>query len=219
MIESKNFIIKYDLYEDYLNNLINDLEKNISRIFDFFKIDKLDNKINIEIISTKNKFDEVFFDIHKFKPDLNSIGFYHNNRIIYLSYSDFKNTNHINDTYEDYINVLIHECTHYVHSQYTNDKMSLRCINEGLALFIGHQYTKIDYNKFNCKLDSLLNQENIDYYNYYLLFNFIYENYDREILFKFISDKQYTINNIEKVYNDIVNKYNINTTITMNKIS
>ena len=113
-----------------------------------------------------------------------------------------------------YINVLIHECTHYVHSQYTNNKMSLRCINEGLALFIGRQYSELDYNKFNCKLDSLLNQENIDYYNYYLLFNFIYENYDKETLFKFISDKEYTINNLERIYKDIINKYNIDLAIT-----
>lgn len=203
MIESKRFRINYEIYEDYLNNLIIGLENSIDKVFNFFGIEDLNQKIIINIISSKSKFDEIFYNAHYFKPQLEGVGFYRNNEITYLTYSEFKNANHQQDTYEDYLNILIHECVHFIHAVCNNNRLSLKCINEGLALFLGKQYTGIDYSKFNCNLDDLINEENIDYYNFYLIFNFIYENYDKKTLFKFINNKEYATNNIKEIYNKI----------------
>lgn len=201
--KTKNFVIYYGNNEDFISKLSNNLEDKLTSVLSFFEIEKLNKKIIIKIISNKNEFDDIFYKVHNFKPDLNGMGFYHNGEIIYLSYNGLAGTNHKNDSYETYINILIHECVHFIHGIITNDKMSLRCLNEGIALYLGKQYNEIDYAKFNCELEDLLNQKNIDYYNYYLLMCFLIDNYEKNYILKILKDSNYAYHELENIVSNL----------------
>lgn len=201
--KTKNFVIYYGNNEDFISKLSNNLEDKLTSILSFFEIEKLNKKIIIKIISNKNEFDDIFYKVHNFKPDLNAMGFYYNGEIIYLSYNGLAGTNHKNDSYETYINILIHECVHFIHGIITNDKMSLRCLNEGIALYLGKQYNEIDYAKFNCELEDLLNQKNIDYYNYYLLMCFLIDNYEKNYILKILKDSNYAYHELENIVSNL----------------
>lgn len=201
--KTKNFVIYYGSNEDFISKLSNNLEDKLTSVLSFFEIEKLNKKIIIKIISNKNEFDDIFYKVHNFKPDLNAMGFYHNGEIIYLSYNGLAGTNHKNDSYETYINILIHECVHFIHGIITNDKMSLRSLNEGIALYLGKQYNEIDYAKFNCELEDLLNQKNIDYYNYYLLMCFLIDNYEKNYILKILKDSNYAYHELENIVSNL----------------
>ena len=106
MKETNHFIIYYNDKIDYIEKLLNNLEKKLNSILSFFEVQEVNKKIIISLISNKEDFDNIFYDIHKFKADLNSIGFYHNGKITYLSFSELNKTNHKNDSFESYINIL-----------------------------------------------------------------------------------------------------------------
>ena len=202
--ETRSFVIHYDDNENLITKLSNTLEDKLTTILSFFEIEKLNKKIIIKIISNKNEFDDIFYKVHNFKPDLNAMGFYHNGEIIYLSYNELASTNHKNDSYESYINILIHECVHFVHGIITNDKMSIRCLNEGIAIYLGKQYDEIDYTKFNCKTEDLINQKNIDYYNYYLLMCFLIDNYEKKYVLKLLRESKYAYHELRKIVSNLM---------------
>ena len=149
MLETNNFIIYFKHNEDFIEKLANDLENNLKLVLEFFEIQRLNIKIVVNILSNKNDFESSFYNVHNFYPDLNAIGFYHDSKITYLSFTELNKTNHKNESYESYVNILIHECVHFLHGYITNDKMSLRCFNEGIALFLGNQYDFVDYNNID----------------------------------------------------------------------
>ena len=60
MLESKNSIFNYVKSTDYLNNLINELERKIVEVLDYFEIKEINEKIVINII--ESKFDKLFFE-------------------------------------------------------------------------------------------------------------------------------------------------------------
>ncbi len=207
MKETNHFIINYNDKLDYIEMLSNKLENKLDPILSFFEAKAINKKIIIDLISKKEDFDIIFYDIHKFKPDLNSMGFYHNGKIIYLSFAELKKTNHKNDSFESYINVLIHECVHFIHGYITNDEMSLRCFNEGIALYFGRQYNDINYNKLNCSLDELVTQKNVDYYNYFIIMDYLIKNKDKKYILKLLKNKSFAIKELEYIYADILKQF------------
>ena len=49
--ELENFIIESDVQLDYFDNVVDYIAKNERRILDFFKLEKLPNKVKILILS------------------------------------------------------------------------------------------------------------------------------------------------------------------------
>ncbi len=49
--ELDNFIIESDVELDYFDDIVNHIIENEEGIFDFFKLDKLPNKVKIYILS------------------------------------------------------------------------------------------------------------------------------------------------------------------------
>ena len=207
MKETNHFIIYYNDKIDNIEKLLNNLEKKLNSILSFFEVQEINKKIIISLISNKEDFDNIFYDIHKFKADLNSIGFYHNGKITYLSFSELNKTNHKNDSFESYINILIHECVHFIHGYITDNKMSLRCFNEGIALYLGKQYDNIDYEKFNCSLEELITQKNIDYYNYFIIVNYLIKNKDKKYVLELLKNKNFAIKELENIYEDVKKQF------------
>ena len=203
MIETNHFIFYFNNEEDYIEKLVSCLEQKLKLILSFFEISKINKKIKITLISKKEEFDNIFYDIHKFKPDLNSMGFYHDGEITYLSFNELNKTNHKNDSFKSYINILTHECVHFIHGYVTNDKMSLRCFNEGIALYLGKQYDTIDYSKFNCTIEDLISQKNVDYYNYYIIVDYLMKNKEKKYILEILKNKSFAINELKYIYDDL----------------
>ena len=49
--ELENFIIESDIQLDYFNDIVDHIANNERRILDFFKLEKLPNKVKILILS------------------------------------------------------------------------------------------------------------------------------------------------------------------------
>jgi len=85
--------------------------------------------------------------------------------------------------------------------------MSLRCFNEGIAVYLGKQYDNIDYEKFNCSLEELITQKNIDYYNYFIIVNYLIKNKDKKYVLKLLKNKNFAIKELENIYKDVKKQF------------
>ena len=85
--------------------------------------------------------------------------------------------------------------------------MSLRCFNEGIALYLGKQYDNIDYEKFNCSLEELITQKNIDYYNYFIIVNYLIKNKDKKYVLELLKNKNFAIKELENIYEDVKKQF------------
>ena len=85
--------------------------------------------------------------------------------------------------------------------------MSLRCFNEGIALYLGKQYDNIDYEKLNCSLEELITQKNIDYYNYFIIVNYLIKNKDKKYVLELLKNKNFAIKELENIYEDVKKQF------------
>ena len=82
----------------------------------------------------------------------------------------------------------------------TNNKSSIRCINEGLACYLSNQLCKKDF-VFNASIDDIVNDKYVDYDNYYLIVKYIFDDYDKKYCDKIIYDKDFARSEIVNIYN------------------
>ena len=152
--ESKYTIIKYEETDsDLISKLCSYIDLKAQKVIDFFDSKFELPKIEINIISTKEKYDKIIgnqkFDGHT--PDW-VVGNYDrkNNKINYVSYHDYQNASHKKDDFESYLQVLMHEYIHYVTAMYSNSIDSnypIKYISEGIAYYLSGQGKNIYYDK------------------------------------------------------------------------
>ena len=65
------------------------------------------------------------------------------------------------------------------------------------------QYDNIDYEKFNCSLEELITQKNIDYYNYFIIVNYLIKNKDKKYVLELLKNKNFAIKELENIYEDV----------------
>ena len=141
-----------------------------------------------------------FYKYHNFNCGIDGVGFVVNEEIHILSYLDYKNTSHSNENIHYFYKIVFHELIHFIYLKY-NDK-PLRCLNEGVSLYFAKQYDEVDYSKFTCTLDDLLEERNVDYYNYYLIVKFIFDNYENNEVLNLLK-KENAERKLEQIYNRI----------------
>ena len=200
--ESKFFIINYtDSDKDYIDKLLIDIDTEALKIMKFFGIDEIKDKFEVNLIPTKKEFSKLSLELCNFKDDEYGIGFV-KDRIMYcLSFKDYKSTYYSFYKYEDFVKTITHEFVHSCHQLKTNNKSSIRCINEGLACYLSKQYNR-EIHELEASLDDFVNDKYINYDNYYLLVEFIFNNYDNDYISELIYNKEFARNEIEKIYND-----------------
>ena len=133
----KKYSIKVNNNE--LQNAINNCNDKIIDILDFFNIDDLEAEIKVlDYESFKNEYKTYLEE----DINLDTTGFIEDdkNQVILLDYNDFKYTNHINDTYDDYIKIAIHELVHVIHSIACNHNYPNNELWEGIAVYLSNQY-------------------------------------------------------------------------------
>ena len=206
MFLSRNkFILNYtekDKY--YIEDFMNYLNDNSKRIMDFFNLEKLSTKITINLIEKKEELDKIFTSIYN-KPAYDFlIGFAKDNQIYYISFNELNNVpKHQNDPYEYYKISIVHE---FVHScNYEFSSLWIRCLCEGLAVYLSEQRDKND-NAFNITKDELFNGR-VNYRQSFLFVKYIIENYDHEFVLNLYKSGKFAKENLDRLYDETVEYY------------
>ena len=119
-----NIVINYQREaEVYLNDLLEHLLNSRIEIYNFFGITPK-NKIEINIVPTKEKLDEIFKSNFNYDASEWVVGFTPIDKdryqIYLLSYNDYRNTVHHYKSFEDYKRTLVHEFIHIINAIFSN---------------------------------------------------------------------------------------------------
>ena len=204
MLYNNNYIIKYnECDKDYIDDLINYIDKEYSKILEFFGIDKLKKKLIISIYDDINKYKEYRFnnisDTSVGNMDVSDNNYYIN----VLSYKEYiKRKGHEEKSIDDYFKLIIHEFIHVVNDEYGTLHKSLIWIREGLAIYLSHQYDGVKKRLNKCTLKALLDDDRIYYINYYVLIDYAFNKYGEDYIKKIISNPDIQIEETKKMFND-----------------
>ena len=209
--ELENFIIESDIQLDYFNDVVDFIAKNERRILDFFKLEKLPNKVKILILSYK-PFKE--FIISKYGEILSYIrgdSNFSTHTIRILNVDDqIKYTNHKDADVEQMkytaLHEIVHQCHHIYHTDYTDYTGYKQTIwfSEGLATNISNQkYGIQDLNQ--CDFDKL--KSDFEHYNgqyryAYTIVNYILNNYSNEEIEKLYKNPDYVSKSANKIFEE-----------------
>ena len=185
-IESKHVRINYDIYStDYIKDLYDYLEKKILKIKEYLEINTINEPAEVTIYSEYNEFIKNVLKYNKYYKKVDDIPSYvvadggDDKHISVLSFNEYINVEgHQKCTIEDYKKTLVHELVHFYHHKL--NKINMIWINEGLAIYLSEQAEKYTSNKLNVQLKT--------YSDYYLVFKYVLENYDKNYILKLISN-------------------------------
>ena len=125
--------------DENVQNQINNCKNKIIEILDFFNVDNVNVEIKVlDYSSFKKEFKEYLeHDINNY-----TVGFIEDdkNMIVVLAYNDYKYTCHKNDTYDNYIKMIIHEFVHVIHSIACEHNYPNTELREGIAVYLSNQY-------------------------------------------------------------------------------
>lgn len=220
--ETKYIEIHYtDKDTDYINSLIDFIEKSEEEIVSFFDIENFGIKVMLNLfddlgcfrknISTRRKNNEV--------PQwLCGFSFIENNKFIIntLCLQEYRKTmGHANCNLKDLKHLIMHEFVHSCQQKYiklnTNTNRMPIWLKEGMAIFVSHQYenTKLD---FNATLKEIIDG-NTSYSNYYSMFSYVYNSYGKEYILellgncdKLINETPYLFEEVKKYYDGCIKK-------------
>lgn len=204
--ELENFIIESDVQLNYFNDVVDFIAKNERRILDFFKLEKLPNKVKVLILSYEPFKD---FIISKYGEILsyirgNSNFSTHTIRILNVN-DQIKYTNHKDANVEEIKHTVLHEIVHQCHHIYhtTGYKQTI-WFSEGLATNISDQKYEIQDLK-QCNFDELKN----DFKHYkgsyryaYTIVNYVLNNYSNEEIEKLYKNPDYVLESANRIFEE-----------------
>ena len=201
-----NFTIESATTISYFDDIVNFVSKNEKDILDFFKLKKLPQKFNI-IIMNYDDFKDVQIKLHgKVIDYVRGITNGSTNTIMILTIEDqLKYTTHKNATLDDTLKMILHEVVHACNSVVSKFYYQTAWLQEGLATNLANQnYYLMDLSE--CDFELLKNDfMNYGKYNYafaYTIVNFILNNYDKEIVYKLITDTNYLKDNDNRLFEE-----------------
>lgn len=201
-----NFTIESATIISYFDDIVNFVLKNEKDILDFFKLEKLPQKFNI-IIMNYDDFKDVQIKAYgKVIDYVRGITNGSTNTIMILTIEDqLKYTTHKNATLDDTLKMILHEVVHACNSVVAKFYYQTAWLQEGLATNLANQnYSLMDLSE--CDFELLKNDfMNYGKYNYafaYTIVNFILNNYDKEIVYKLITDSNYLRDNDNRLFEE-----------------
>lgn len=184
----ENIEIKYSKKdEEYIEELLTYLKNNKEEIYKFFRIEPK-NKIEIDIIPTKQELNKIFLKFFEYECQEWVIGFTwcskEKYKIYILSYSDYKNTIHHKESFNDYKKTFIHEFVHVINAIFSSCLFPITPLWEGVATFLSKQYN--EETEITSTEKEILNG-NVDYKDYYNLFLKITKKYSHNDILKMLN--------------------------------
>lgn len=208
MFYNDNYIIKYnECDKEYLDDLVNYIDKEYNNILEFFNLDKLKKKLIINIYDDISKYMKYrgnnIYDTSVGNMDVSDNNYYIN----VLSYKEYiKRKGHELKTINDYFKLIVHELVHVIHEEYGTLHKSLIWIREGLAIYKSNQYDQVNKRLNKCKLDDLLNDNRCYYINYYVLIDYAFNKYGEDYIKNLISNPDIQIEETKKIFNDYLSE-------------
>jgi len=207
---SRNIKIIYNDNDlEYINEITIFLKENCFNVMSFFKIDKLDKPVTIQLWCDwpqfKNKLKEItgvevpFWVVGSSKNDKSDSC----SRIDYLSFNQIKKIDyHKDETIDDLKRGILHEFVHICHSQaceYNYPKEIF--LIEGVATYLSNEYQNSTLNE---PIEKVLDNDSyVEYENYRYLFNALVKIYDDNELLDILT------NNKKIDFDKIINYVNI----------
>lgn len=203
--ELENFIIESDIQLEYFEEVVSHIIENERRILDFFKLEKLPNKIKISILSYEpfkeiivSKYGEI---LSYMRGNSNSV----TNTIIVLNVEDqIKYTTHKDADIKSLKDTVLHEIVHQCHHVYHNDRRQIIWFSEGLATNLSNQNYKIrnlnECDFYKLKTDFRHYKGNYPYA--YTIVNYILNNYSNEEIERLYKDPNYVRERASKIFEE-----------------
>ena len=203
--ELDNFIIESDIELDYFDDVVNHIIQNEKRILNFFKLDKLPNKVKIMILSYEPFKEFVVSKYGEIQDYVSGDSDSKTNTIRILNVADqIRYTTHKNASVERIKGTALHEIVHQCHHLYHNDYRQTTWFAEGLATNISNQdYELKDLSE--CDFDRLRSdfRHYKGNYNYsYALGNYILNNYSDEEITMLYKNPDYLRGRAEKIFEE-----------------
>lgn len=192
--ELDNFIIESDLELDYFEEVVNHIIQNERRILEFFKLEKLPNKVKIKILSYEPFKEFVVSKYGEIQDYVSGDSDSKTSTIRILNIADqIKYTTHKNASVERIKGTALHEIVHQCHHVFHNDYRGITWFAEGLATNISNQDYELK-NLNECDFDKLRS----DFRHYkgsysfsYTLVNYILNNYTEEEIIRLYKEPDY----------------------------
>ena len=201
--------------QDLVCSLCNYLDQHGKRVFDFFELPIPEQKVNINIISTKAEFDKVFIKDHTWTKDNFvvpgwCIGYMTNGEITYLSLLDMKNTTHTmkekstQAAFEYYHKTLLHEFVHYVNKLFEKHRdcsPTIKYLLEGIATHLSGQ-ANAEKVPLSFTIENILETDmnKSCYGGWFLMTKYLVENYDKDFVLSLFESnrkaKEFLINEL-----------------------
>ena len=128
------------------------------------------------------------------------------NTIMILTIEDqLKYTTHKNATLDDTLKMILHEVVHACHSVVVKFYYQTAWLREGLATNLANQnYYLMDLSECDFELlkNDFMNYGKNNYAFAYTIVNFILNNYDKEIVYKLITDTNYLKDNDNRLFEE-----------------
>lgn len=221
--ELKNFIIKYTEKDlDYIDYIVDECNKRSDSILEFFGLESVPFKIEIEIYSILDEFLDYCVEHCSYYDNKESIpgwlvGMCFKGKVIKtLCFEEYKKR-HKNEGINALSDLFLHEFTHAVTDMACSDDTNLGkypiWFIEGAATYLSDQFKHREEErgesfKFNASLDDMLNRGGA-YPAYYLFFKYVVETYGRDYILRLLNDYDLIMNETHKLYNEVVEHYKV----------
>lgn len=203
--ELENFIVKSDEELDYFDDIIEHITENEKRILNFFKLEKLPQKVEIEIMRYE-PFKENYLENHDEIPDyLCGNSSYETKKIRLVNIEDrIKYTNHKNTNIDSFKKTVLHEIVHQCHSVHDNDCNQTKWFRDGLACNLADQrYKPLDINKCDFeKLKKDYEHCNGNYAYSYAIVKYVLSHYPVDEVTKLYSDSNYLRERADSIFEE-----------------
>ena len=205
--ELENFIVTSDKELQYFDDVVNHITENEKRILKFFKLEKLPQKVEIQILSYEPFKEFIITNRHKMPDFVCGNSDFDNKVIRLLNIEDrIKYTIHKNTSVDSFEKTVLHEIAHQCHSVHNNDSFQTKWFREGLASNLANQrYKPQDINK--CDFVKL-KEEFDNYESYYsypyscAIVNYVLLNYPEEEIEKLYSNSDYLRERTDSIFEE-----------------
>ena len=196
----------FDVYytasdKDYIEEVINTLNANLGEYLTFFNLDKLNQKVSINLYDNLECFKEYCEKVCHHPHKSGHVGIARNNEIHMLSLRE-RLKERPQDNFDTFIMGIKHELVHICHIAYKGNNKS-NWLAEGLATYLGSpQY---DETLEGCTVKDLKNKPKYKYC--YTLTKYMIEHYSHEKVLEYASNDELLMKDTEKILIEGQNYY------------
>ena len=207
-IELENFIIKSDKPIKYIEKIINTLNSETKKILSFFGINRLENKLTINIYTSKEKFKNY---------KISRSGYYYDwmcadttkDQINILDIKEARKSNRHKDmTLDDFKHTLLHEFVHSCQMEINDDIKGVVWFWEALATNLSgqtYQFYKLSECDFNNFVNDFYNTEH-DYNYAYIIGKYMLKNYSQDIILNYVKHPELLRKDATTIFNELIEK-------------